>query len=312
MTETAARVQITGRVMDLPDRVRDIARDDPDRLALVHDHRGIFGRGPTTTTTYATLSRRAESVAVGLREFGIHEGSLCQFMIPPCEDALVTALALWRIGAVMVGIEPHSHGLRSVGRSIARVGPEFFLGTIEAQGGRDLFGWGRPTVRKSIVVGPSWYPGRPTLKSLERPLHDEPRRADVSIDDPCVIAFTTGSTGSPKPTVMTHRNITAMIDGVSATWKLADHGDVIDMPTFPIFWIIGLFHGGTVVIPPMNFATKGPGSADPAKIADTIRRHRVRSFFGSPAILTNLSTWCNEQGVELSSVRRIVVGGAEV
>lgn len=298
--------------MDLPDRVRHIARNEPDRLALVHDHRAPFGRGRTTTTTYGELSRRAEACAIGFREYGIREGTLVSFMIPPCEDALVAALALWRIGAVMVGIEPHSHGLRSVTRSIARVGPEVFIGTPEAQAGRTLFGWGRGTVTKSIVAGVRWYPGRPTMRSLERPLVGEPRRAEVDVDDPCVIAFTTGSTGDPKPTVMTHRNLTTMIDGVTAQWRLADAGEVVDMPTFPIFWIIGLFHGGTVVIPPMNFATRGPGSADPARIVDTIRRHDVHSFFGSPAILGNLSAHCNERGIELPGVHRIVVGGAEV
>ena len=303
---------ITGRIMDLPERIRQIAQADPTRLALIHEHPWVGSKPRITTTTYAELSRRAESVAVGLREYGIREGTLCSFMIPPCEDAMVTALALWRIGAVMVGIEPHSHGLRAVGRSIARVGPEVFFGTPEAQAGRTAFGWGRGTVTKNIVVGPKWFPGAPTLASFERPLTAEPQLADVDIDDPCVIAFTTGSTGNPKPTVMTHRNLTAMIDGVAAQWRLTDHGDVIDMPTFPIFWIIGLFHGGTVVVPPMNFATKGPGSADPAKLVDTIQRHRVASFFGSPAVLTNLARYCEEQRITLPSIKRIVAGGAEV
>jgi acyl-CoA synthetase (AMP-forming)/AMP-acid ligase II len=301
-----------GRIMDLPDRVRQIAETDPTRLALIHEHRGWGGRPRTTSTTYAELSRRAEAVAVGLRAFGVGEGTLCSFMIPPCEDAMVAALALWRVGAVMVGIEPHSHGLRSVGKSIARVGPEVFLGTPEAQAGRLAFAWGKGTITKNILVGPAKFPGMTTLASLERPVTGQPGLPDVSVDDPCVIAFTTGSTGHPKPTVMTHGNLTSMIDGVAAQWRLADHGDVIDMPTFPIFWIIGLFHGGTVVVPPMNFATKGPGSADPAKLVATIQRHQVASFFGSPAVLTNLARYCDANGITLPSINRIVAGGAEV
>src|SRR5699024_1768940 len=106
--------------------------------------------------------------------------------------------------------------------------------------------------------------------------------------------------------------LTAMIDGVAAQWRLGDHGDVIDMPTFPIFWIIGLFHGGTVVVPPMDFALRGPGSADPAKLVDTIQQHRVASFFGSPAVLGNLADHCNDNGITLPTVGRIVAGGAEV
>ncbi len=312
MSTSTPAPETTGRIMDLPDRVAEIARTDPTRLALIHEHPGLGSRPRTTTTTYAELSRRAEAVAAGLRDFGVGEGTLCSFMIPPCEDAMVTALALWRVGAVMVGIEPHSHGLRSVGKSIARVGPEVFFGTPEAQIGRAVFGWGKGTISKNVLVGPSRFPGVTTLASLERSWVGDPELPDVAVDDPCVIAFTTGSTGNPKPTVMTHRNLTSMIDGVAAQWRLADHGDVVDMPTFPIFWIIGLFHGGTVVVPPMNFATKGPGAADPAKLVDTIKRHQVASFFGSPAVLTNLARHCAENGLKLPSIKRIVAGGAEV
>lgn len=307
MTEpTAAALTI-----DLPDRILAIARRDPQRTALVHV-RSTLGRLRHRRTTYAQLSHRAEATAVGLRELGVREGTLCSFMVPPGEDAMVLALALWRVGAVMVGIEPHSHGMRTVARCLARVGPEVFFGSPEAHVARRVFGWGRGTVRTDVVVGGPRLPGIPSLASLERPWLADPRSADVSPDDPAVIAFTTGSTGTPKPTVMTHRNLVSMIRGVGRQWGLTDDGGVVDMPTFPMFWIIGLSHGGTVVVPPMDFATKGPGAADPAKLVRTIRDHEVGSMFASPALLTNLARHCREQGVQLPTVRRIVAGGAEI
>lgn len=308
---TAVAPGASATVIDLPDRILHIARRDPERVALVHVRRPILGRSRHRTTTYAELSHRAEATAIGLREIGVREASLCSFMVPPGEDAMVLALALWRVGAVIVGIEPHSHGMTTVARCLARVGPEVFFGTREAQLARTVFGWGRGTVRTNIVVGGS-IPGMRSLTSLERPWLADPRPAAVSPDDPAVIAFTTGSTGNPKPTVMTHRNLTSMVRGVSAQWGLSDDGGVIDMPTFPMFWIIGLSHGGTVVVPPMNFTTKGPGHADPAKLVRTIRDHDVRSMFASPALLTNLARHCDEHHVTLPTVERIVAGGAEI
>src|SRR5690606_33900563 len=109
-----------GDIVDLPDRVLDSARRDPDRVALVHVGRPVLGRSRVRTTTYARLSHRAEATAVGLRELGIGEGTTCSFMVPPGEDAMVLALALWRVGAVIVGIEPHSHGFGTVARCLAR------------------------------------------------------------------------------------------------------------------------------------------------------------------------------------------------
>lgn len=302
----------THNVLELPDRVLEIARTDPDRLAVVDVGRPLLGRRRHRTTTYGQLSRRAEAVAAGLGEIGVGRGTLCSFMVPPCEDALVLALALWRVGAVMVGIEPHSHGLRTVARCLARVGPEVFFGAPEAHVARRLYGWGRATIRTSVVVGGPALPGVCTLASLEVDPPAQPSRPPVEPDDAAIIAFTTGSTGAPKPTVMTQRNVASMIAGVGEQWGLDTDGSVVDMPTFPGFWIIGLFHGGTVVVPPMDFATRGPADADPALLAETIRDHGVGSMFASPALLANLAAHCHREGITLPSVRRIVAGGAEV
>lgn len=303
---------ITSQTFDLADLVRDIARANPDRVAVLDESRGLGSRRWTRTTTYNRLSNRAEAVAVGLRDIGVHEGTLCSFMVPPGEDAMVLALALWRVGAALVGIEPHSHGLRNIAKSLARVGPTVFFGSPEAHLARRVFGWGRGTVHTDVVVGPRRVPGAVTLASLERPVPGEPRRSTATDADPALIGFTTGSTGTPKPTVMTRGNLAHMIRGISEQWRLDAEGEVIDMPTFPIFWIIGMSQGGTVVVPPMNFATKGPGDANPARLAETIRRNNVHSMFGSPALLANLAAHCADQNLTLPSIRRIVAGGAEV
>lgn len=318
MSSSEAR---TDSIVEISDRILQIARDDPSRVAMIHARHRPWGPR-YDRYTYGELSRRAEALAIGLREIGITEGTKCSFMVPPCFDALVLGVALWRVGAITVGIEPHSHGMRRVAKCLAKVGPEVFFGTPEAHVARLAFGWGRKTVKMSVVVGPRRYPGRRTMHSLEergrarasRILDglEEPERAALDPADVAVVAFTTGSTGEPKPTVLKQRNLAAMMTTVIEHWGLGNDGDVIDMPTFPMFWIIGLSTGGTVVVPPMNFTVKGPGGADPAKLVRTIHDCGVRSMFASPALLTNLSHYANERGLKLGSLQRIVAGGAEV
>ena len=306
------------QTVDIADRVRAIAASDPDRIALVHATKGWGGRIRYRRHTYRELSDRAEALAVGLREIGVAEGTLCSFMVPPSLDAMVLGLALWRVGAVVVGIEPHSHGLRNVAKSLAKVGPEVFFGTPRAHAGRLAFGWGRGTVHTNVIVGRLGLPahGRwrmPTLRSLERhPAPTEPARGAIAPADPAVIAFTTGSTGAPKPTVLRQRNLAAMMALVLCHWGYTDGREVVDMTTFPMFWIIGLSAGGTVVVPPMDFTLKGPGDADPAPLVRTIQDCGVRSLFASPALLTNLAAHAQAAGITLSTVERIVAGGAEV
>ncbi|HEY8546480.1 MAG TPA: fatty acid CoA ligase family protein [Acidimicrobiales bacterium] len=310
---TTSAGAVPGRTVEIADRVRAIAAADPDRVALVHARKGPGGRLRYRRHTYRELSDRAEALAAGLPDIGVREGTLCSFMVPPGIDAMVLGLALWRVGAVVVGIEPHSHGLRSVARSLAKVGPEVFFGTPRAHAGRLAFGWGRGTIRRSVVVGRVGLPGRPTLRSLERhPAAAEPARGAIGPADPAVIAFTTGSTGAPKPTVLRQRNLAEMMDLVLGHWGYTDGREVVDMTTFPMFWIIGLSAGGTVVVPPMDFTLKGPGDADPAPLVRTIQECGVRSLFASPALLTNLAAYARREGITLASIERIVVGGAEV
>lgn len=299
-------------LIDLPEQIRQLAQEHPDRAAVINVSRTPWGSTRVKTTDFKTVSDRAEGLAVGLREIGIGEGTLCSYMIPPGEDAMVVALALWRVGAVLVGIEPYSHGLRPVAKSLSRVGPTVFFGTPEAHLARAAFGWGRGTVKTSIVVGGPKLPGIRSLSSLERPVPENPQTTEVAADAPMLIGFTTGSTGSPKPMVMTKENVSAMIRGVMGQWKLDSYGEIIDMPTFPIFWIVGLSHGGTTIVPPMDFALHGPGDANPAAIADAIRTQGVVSMFASPALLTNLTEYCAKEGLTLPSIRRIISGGAEI
>ena len=297
------------RVADL---VLEVARTDPGRVALTHTTRGSDGVLLHRERSYGELSDRAERLAVGLRAAGIREGTLCSFMVPPSFDALVLGTALFRVGATLVGIEPYSHGPRRVTHCLDRVGPEVFFGTPRAHLAKRLFGWGKRTIRQQYVVDG----GLPGVKTLDDLLSNkaptEPTPADVAPDDPAVIAFTTGSTGTPKPTVLRRRNFGAMVELVRDQWSLGDGGDVVDMPTFPMFWIIALSSGGQVVVPPMDFTMKGPGDADPDALLRTIEERGVRSMFGSPALLRNLSEHARRKSITAPSVRRVVAGGAEV
>ena len=233
-------------------------------------------------------------------------------MVPPSFDALVLGTALFRVGATLVGIEPFSHGLRRVTRCLDRVGPEVFFGTPRAHLAKRLFGWGKRTVRQQYVVDGT-FPGLDTLDDLMvATAPAEPAQADVDPGDPAVIAFTTGSTGMPKPTVLRQRNFGAMVELVGNQWSLGNGDDVVDMPTFPMFWIIALSAGGQVVVPPMDFTMKGPGDADPAALLRTIEERGVRSMFASPALLRNLSEHARQESITVPTVRRVVAGGAEV
>ncbi len=290
-----------------------VARVDPDRVAVVEpDGRGPRGRRAYRRHTYRELSHDAESVAVGLREIGIVERTRTVFMAPPSYGACVTALALTRVGATTVWIDP-SVGYLNVAERLRRLDPEAFVGIPVAHLGRAFFGWGPRWLRKAVVIGGPGFPGGHRWESLRRTPPPEPRGPEVGPEDTATIMYTTGSTGPAKPALYQHRNICGIYRLVHRTWRFDRNaaGDVpVDMPVFPAFFTVGLSAGGTVVIPPIDFVREKPAKADPEALLEVIRDCQVQTLFASPVILENMARLGNERGTTAPSLRTVIGGGA--
>ena len=295
----------------LADIALEVARRDPDRLAVVEPAgRDRSGRRRYHRHTYRDLSRDAEAVAVGLREIGIRERTRTVFMAPPSYGACVAGLALSRVGATMIWIDP-SVGYRNVAERLRRVDPEAFVGIPLAHIGRVAFGWGPRLLERTVVIGEPGFPGAHRLEKLRRPAPERPPVPAVGPDDPASIFYTTGSTGPAKPALYLHRNLCAVYRLAHRTWGFDDSPEIpIDMPVFPAFFSIGLSAGGTVVVPPIDFVRQRPATVDPAALLEVIRDQQVSSLFASPVILENLARHAAARGLRAPSLRRVIGGGA--
>lgn len=300
-------------VFDLAGLVRGVAMEHPRRTAIV-EPRGPKGRRHYARYDYRRLSDDAESVAVGLRELGIRERSRTVFMAPPSYEACVAYLALNRVGATILMIDP-SVGLRNVGERLGRLRPEAFVGIPATHVARVAFGWGPRLTRRAIVVdgGRAGFPGAHTLQSLRRAVPAEPLRAAVRGDDPMTVLYTTGSTGPAKPALYTHRSFASLFRVVHQSWRFDPaEGVAVDMAVFPAFFVVGLTMGGTVVVPPIDFVLQTPATSDPEALLEVIRDCRVRSLFGSPVLLENLARYAEEHHLEAPSLERVIGGGAPI
>jgi 2,3-dihydroxybenzoate-AMP ligase len=72
---------------------RDIARSDPDRVAILSG---------TSSWTYGELDRRADRLAAGLRRLGIAAGDRVVVQLPNVPELIALCLALFRLGALPV------------------------------------------------------------------------------------------------------------------------------------------------------------------------------------------------------------------
>lgn len=300
-------------VVELAGLVRAVAEAHPERTAILTPH-GKTGRRRYTRHSYRQLSDDAEAVAVGLRELGVRERTRTVFLAPPSYEACALYLALNRVGATILMIDP-SVGLRNVGERLRRLRPEAFVGIPTTHLARVVFGWGPRLFAKTIVVGdgPSYFPGARSFASLRREPPREPRPAAVGPDDAMTVLYTTGSTGPAKPALYTHRSFAGLLRNVHRAWRFdPEAGVAVDMAVFPAFFIVGLSMGGTVVVPPIDFVRQTPATTDSEAVLEVIRACGVRSLFGSPVLLENLARYACEHGVTAPSLERVIGGGAPI
>lgn len=297
-------------IFDLASEVYTTAKNHPTRVAVMEPYRKngawLFRR-----YTYASLSRDAESIAAGLRAHGIEEGTRTVFMAPPSYQSCALGIALTRVGATFLWIDP-SVGYLNVAERLSRIAPEAFVGIPIAHAGRMAFGWGPRLLRKSIVVD-GYFPGAIDFDALRNYDAAPPVPPRVSPDDPSNVLYTTGSTGPAKPALYRHRQFANVYRTAHRGWRFDEDARVpIDMAAFPAFQMIAISAGGTVVVPPINFARQKPATVNAKAICEVINAAEVRSLFASPALLERLSDYAHTHALTLPSLERVIGGGAPV
>jgi 2-aminobenzoate-CoA ligase len=99
-------------------------------------------------------------------------------------------------------------------------------------------------------------------------------------DDPCLLAFTSGTTGQPKATVHFHRDILAMADTFSRH-LLRPQPDDVFAGTPPLAFTFGL--GCELVFPfRVGASTAILGGTKPEQVLEGIERHGVTRLFTAP------------------------------
>lgn len=289
----------------------EVSQRHPDRVAVIEpDGREGHGARRYRKHSYLELSQDVESVALGLRGIGIAERTRTVFMAPPSYGACVVGLALTRVGATTVWIDP-SVGYLNVAERLGRLDVEAFVGIPLAHLGRMTFGWGRRFRTKAIVIGTPGFPGAHSLASLRRPIPAAYGAPAVGPDDPAAIMYTTGSTGPAKPALYRHRNLCHIFRMAHHTWRLdAREGVPVDMPVFPAFFSVALSAGGTVVVPPIDYVRQSPAKVDARALLEVIRDCRVETLFASPVVLERLARLGRNEGARAPSLRTVVGGGA--
>ena len=286
-----------------------MAADRPQTLAIVQPRgRDRLGRFRYRHLTFRELDQESDRLAAGLERVGVGRGVRTVLMVPPSLDMYALAFALFKAGAVVVGVDP-GMGVKSLSVCLREAAPEAFIGVPEAHLARTVFRWARDTIRCCVTVGPRLGWRGCTLKQVRALGGRRPFTAvEPRPDETAAILFTSGSTGVAKGVVYTHDILNAQVESLRRTYGIRP-GEV-DLPTFPLFGLFGPALGITAVLPQMD-PTK-PAHVDPRKIIDAIHEFGVTNLFGSPSLIQRVGRYGMMHGVKLPSLRRVVSAGAPV
>ncbi|HEX6862037.1 MAG TPA: AMP-binding protein, partial [Thermoanaerobaculia bacterium] len=192
--------------------LRQVAARVPDRPALAMESGAIsFGR----------LWERVDRASAGLRRMGLAPGDRAIVMIPMSIDLYVALLAVLKIGAVAVFVDPWI-GRRQIAAFAAFAEPRAWLGIPQSHLLRLLDGRLR-AIPFAVTTGRRLgaLPARRTLAELEAGPgdgHVQPMEEDA----PALVTFTSGSSGEPKGANRTHRFLLAQHRALAAELPAAE------------------------------------------------------------------------------------------
>ena len=286
-----------------------VAQAQPDVTAIVELTAFRGDRFATKSLTYAQLETLCDEYVKGFFDLGVRKGDRVAILVPAGAVLYALTFALYRLGAVVVFVDP-GIGIKRMGRCLDESEPTYFVGVFKAHIARLLFGWGRKTLSTSILVGPRWLAPFRSLSYLQRLGRRSQERAlpETSGPDTAAILFTSGSTGAPKGVVYSHEMFSHQIRLLKSAYDI-EPGEV-DLPTFPLFGLFDPALGMTTIVPDMN-PTK-PAQADPRRLIAAIRQFGVTNLFGSPALLDTLTRYTHENGMRFSGLKRVLSAGAPV
>jgi malonyl-CoA/methylmalonyl-CoA synthetase len=160
----------------------------------------------------------------------------------------------------------------------------------------DRASWVRAAAESdTVVVGPE----------VELPDHDPEALDAAAPDDPALIGYTSGTTGSPKGAVLSHANLLAGSESVGLAWRWTS-GDrlVLALPLFHVHGLCVGLHGALLAGASAVLLPRFEVDA----VLDAAREHEASMFFGVPTMYHRLAQSARVD--ELARLRLCVSGSA--
>ena len=243
-------------------------------LAARGEHPGVISFGDDGVATWGseTLADKARSLARGLRENGIGSGGAVALWAPNSPAWIAAALAVLVSGGMLVPIDDIADAEQfeaALNSSDARM----ILTTT-----RHLDESGAVLRTHNVTVIRIDEDARGGQAPSNKLAEDLPVPAG---DDPAVLSWTSGTTGSPKAFVLTHRNIAANVEALQQLGVVGPR----DRALLPL----PLHHAYPLIVGMLTTLTLGstivlPGSTTGPALMRALREGNATTIIGVPRL----------------------------
>ncbi|MDP8229472.1 MAG: long-chain fatty acid--CoA ligase [Candidatus Electryoneaceae bacterium] len=283
--------------MNLNYFLEQVVTDRGSEIAMSH---------PGGEVTYATFYDAVRRLASGFTQLGLGRGDRIAIMLPNIPQLPIVYYAALRIGAVVVPVNTMYKGREAawlLENSEAKILVTWH-GSYESLA-RHISHF--TFLEHVVMLGEAIPPDTVDLTQLlsnSRPSND---LVDVDMDDPAVVQYTSGVTGSPKGSEITHGNIISNVRACREIMKVTPRD--IFVAALPLFHPMGqtlLMHLAFAVGAVLDLHPK----FDPEKVLGYFREGKGTLFIGVPSMFRMIlnSIEEDEEPVE-ESLRLCICGG---
>ncbi|KAA3606053.1 MAG: long-chain fatty acid--CoA ligase [Planctomycetota bacterium] len=311
----------------LPEFLRKTVADYPDSPALFFMNCRL---------TYRQFKEEIDRLATALAGMGVEKGSRVAIQLPNLPQTVIGAQAILSLGAQVVMTNPLympreiEHQWHDAGCKVAITAD--FLYEQKIKGIRNKL-----PVEHYIIASIPEYLGFPLrqlaplkLKKMDPPSYAKvepgsgiyffrkliratsptPPKVQVNIDDVAAVQYTGGTTGVSKGAQLTHRNLSANVQQLSAWFTTLEPGKEVVLAALPYFHIFGL---NVCMLWPISVGAAMalmPNPRDIPTMVKVLTKHRVTLMPAVPAIFNAINCFPGVEKMDLTSVKSCFSGSA--